>query len=224
MPQLSGAAAFFDVDETLVTAKTMFSFLEFHLAATGHPPQLYRQARADLQQLAARGTAREDVNRAYYRLYAGASVAELTRQGEQWFERQLADPDFFHPPGVQALRHHLAAGDQVVLVSGSFFPCLDPIAHHLGAHEALGTPQLIANGHLTGEVSHPMIGPAKATSARTWAHTHGLDPTHCSAYGDHATDLDLLRAVGHPVVVGTDPLLLAEIASSGGSQLAGVSR
>ncbi len=151
-------------------------------------------------------------------------MAELADQGEQWFERQLADDGFFHPPGVQALRRHLAAGDQVVLVSGSFFPCLDPIARHLGAQEALGTPQLVADGRLTGEVSHPMIGAAKGTAVRAWARTHGLDPDHCSAYGDHATDLELLRAVGHPVAVGDDPVLLAEVARSGGGRLAGIGR
>ncbi|WP_371480780.1 HAD family hydrolase [Kitasatospora sp. NBC_00315] len=222
MPHVSGAAAFFDVDETLVTAKTMFSFLEFHFEAAGRPPAVYRRARSELQLLSARGMAREEVNRAYYRHYAGAEVAELVRQGEEWFERQTADEGFFHRPGVQALRRHLAAGDQVVLVSGSFFPCLDPIARHLGAQEALGTPQLIADGRLTGEVSHPMIGAAKGRSVRAWARTHGLDPARCSAYGDHSTDLELLRAVGHPVVVGDDPVLLAEVARTGGGRLAGV--
>lgn len=223
MRPVSGAAAFFDVDETLVTAKTMFSFLEFHLAAGGRPPQAYDQARAELQGLSAQGMAREEVNRAYYRLYAGAEVATLRRQGEQWFEHQLATaPGFFHRPGVDALRRHQAAGDQIVLVSGSFFPCLEPIARHLGAHDALGTPQLTAGGRLTGEVSHPMIGPAKGRSARAWARTHGLDPAHCSAYGDHSTDLDLLRAVGHPFAVGDDPVLLAEITRTGGGHLAGV--
>ncbi|KJS63170.1 HAD family hydrolase [Streptomyces rubellomurinus] len=222
MPEVPGAAAFFDVDETLVTAKTMFSFLEFHFAATGRPPAVYHRARTGLRLLSDHGLSREEVNRAYYRHYAGAEAADLTRQGEEWFRQQLAGGGFFHLPVLRALERHLAAGDRVVLVSGSFFPCLDPIARHLGAHEALGTPQLIVAGRLTGEVTHPMIGPAKAVAARGWAHTHGLDPTRCTAYGDHATDLPLLRAVGHPVAVGDDPALLAEAARPGGRHLAGV--
>lgn len=222
MPRKPGAAAFFDVDETLVGAKTMFSFLEFHLAATGRPGEVYEQARAELQRLADDGMAREDVNRAYYRHYTGTPVADLIEQGQAWFRRQLREEGFFHPPGVAALRAHLAAGDHAVLVSGSFFPCLDPIARHLGARAALGTEQVLDAGHLTGEVIRPMIGAAKGKAARTWAAEHGIDPADCSAYGDHSTDLDLLRAVGHPVAVGDDPLLLTHVEQRGGTTLPGI--
>lgn len=38
---------------------------------------------------------------------------------------------------------------------------------------------------------------------------HGVDPAACVAYGDHASDLPMLDAVGHAVVVGDDPVLIA---------------
>ncbi|MFL6113388.1 MAG: haloacid dehalogenase-like hydrolase, partial [Catenulispora sp.] len=125
------ALAFFDVDETLVADKTIFSFLRHHYAAAGRDPGDYPRIRARLRRQAEAGTPREEVNRAYYRLFAGSTAAELEKSGAAWFANQLTG-DFFHPPALEALRAHAAAGDTVVLVSGSFFACLDPIARYVG--------------------------------------------------------------------------------------------
>ncbi|MEV5277575.1 HAD family hydrolase [Streptomyces sp. NPDC051994] len=215
-------ASFFDVDETLVTQKTLFGFLRFHFTATGRPAGAYERARAGVLGLRERGASREEANRAYYALYAGASAAELTEQGKVWFRLQLRSGGFFHPPGLDALRRHQADGDATVLVSGSFFPCLDPIAQHLGADDVFGTAPVIMDGRLTGDVVRPMIGDAKADVVVAWATGHGVDPADCYAYGDHASDLQLLRAVGHPVAVGDDPALRAHVTEAGGGILPGV--
>ncbi|MFF3978647.1 HAD family hydrolase [Streptomyces sp. NPDC001828] len=224
MPQHpTPATAFFDVDETLVTQKTLFDFLRFHYEATGHPPTAYTRARAALTRMRDAGAPREQANRAYYGLYAGASEEELAEQGQAWFQARLSTGGFFHPPGVAALRGHQHAGHATVLVSGSFFPCLGPIAQHLGADDVFGTSPLVMDGRLTGEVVRPMIGEAKADVALAWAAGHGVDPADCFAYGDHSSDLQLLRAVGHPVVVGDDPALRAHVTEAGGRTLPGVS-
>lgn len=216
-------ASFFDVDETLVAQKTLFSFLRFHLTAEGRPPAAYDQAYAGLVRLKGRGASREEANRAYYTLYEGASADRLAEQGRVWFEEQLRAGGFFHGPGVEAFRRHREAGDPTVLVSGSFFACLDPIAEHLGADEVFGTSPLVLDGRLTGEVARPMIGAAKADIALAWAAGHGVDPRDCFAYGDHVSDLELLRAVGHPTAVGDDPALRAYVvAVAGGRSLPGV--
>ncbi|MFJ8313175.1 MULTISPECIES: HAD family hydrolase [unclassified Streptomyces] len=215
-------AAFFDVDETLVTQKTLFGFLRFHFAAEDRPASAYEDARAGILGLRDRGVSREVANRAYYALYAGASQDALAEQGNAWFQEQMRAGGFFHPPGLDALRRHRAAGDAAVLVSGSFFACLDPIAEHLGADDVFGTAPVVMDGRLTGEVVRPMIGAAKASVAVAWAAGHGVDPADCFAYGDHASDLQLLRAVGHPVAVGDDPALCAHVTEAGGRILPGV--
>ncbi|SEN90176.1 HAD-superfamily subfamily IB hydrolase, TIGR01490 [Actinacidiphila rubida] len=215
-------AAFFDVDETLVAQKTMFGFLRFHLAAAGRPPADYEGAYRAIQALKDRGATREEANRAYYTLYAGASAAELAAQGRAWYLEQRRAGGFYHGPGTQALRRHQESGDATVLVSGSFFPCLDPVAEHLGATAVLGTPVVVREGRLTGEVRRPMIGAAKAEAAAAWAAARGIDLAGCHAYGDHSSDLELLRAVGHPVAVGADPVLRAHVARAGGRTLPGL--
>jgi len=222
-PPQAKAAAFFDVDDTLVTVKTMLSFLQFHLKATGCPEQSYYDAAAGLEQLTRQGIPRDEVNRAYYRLFAGVLAVELEDCGALWFREQLRAESFFHQPVVAALAEHRAAGQATVLVSGSFFPALNPIAAYVEAEAVLGTEQVIKDGRLTGEVVRPMIGAAKGEAVVIWADGAGIDLSDCFAYGDHATDLDLLCEVGHPVAVGDDPVLLAHIHRVGGHRLPGSS-
>jgi len=66
----------------------------------------------------------------------------------------------------------------------------------------------------------PMIADAKARALIAQCAVLGLDRSACSAYGDHASDLAMLEAVGDPVVVGTDPVLTARAADGGWRTLA----
>jgi HAD superfamily hydrolase (TIGR01490 family) len=208
-------AAFFDVDETLITVKSMFRFLEFHLAQRGMPPAVYERVRDDLAELAARGRTRQFTNRAYYRVYANQRAAQITAQARAWFATELANGGLFVDGVLSALRGHTAAGDLVVLVSGSFPPCVEPIARHVGADLVVCTSPEIVDGVYTGRVERPVIGQAKADAAREILAEHGIRAEDSHAYGDHASDLMMLREVGHPVVVGDDPIL-AVIAEEAG--------
>jgi phosphoserine phosphatase len=68
-------------------------------------------------------------------------------------------------------------------------------------------PVTDAAGILTGDVIRPMIGTAKADAVRDTMMQLGLTPADCYAYADHSSDLDMLTQVGHPRVVGADPVL-----------------
>ncbi|OLT25027.1 HAD family hydrolase [Nocardiopsis sp. CNR-923] len=217
------AIAFFDVDETLIGPKSMFSFLEFRFTSDGREPSAYDRAVADLRAMAAGGAPRQDVNRAYYRLMAGESTDRLRGLGRAWFETASARAGFWHPPVVERLRRHRDQGDLVVLLSGSFFACLEPIAGAVGANWALGTRPVARDGRTTGEVVVPMIGATKGTAARAAAAVRGVPLADCTAYGDHSSDLSLLSAVGHPVAVGDDSVLGAHADRHGWERIRDVS-
>lgn len=214
----STAGAFFDVDETLVRVKSMFHFLEFYLRRRGEPDSTYVRLTRAIQVAAAAGVPREQINRAYYRLYAGENAESLAAAGDAWFEHSV-ERDLFIPETVAELAARRANGDFTVLVSGSFFACLDPIAAQLRADWVFGTRPVVRNGVLTGEVVTPVIGGTKARIAGAVAAVRGLDLARSSAYGDHASDLELLDAVGEPVVVGDDPVLTARAAAAGWRRL-----
>lgn len=217
----SRAVAFFDVDETLITVKSMSSFLAFYWDRAGEDRDRFLRARNEHLRDQAAGVSRSRLNRAFYRHFRGASGAELNRAGREWFASEQAQGGLFHQPAVDALRGHRRAGDLVVLVSGSFLPCLAPVAEALHADVVLCTTAEERDGVLTGEVGPPVIGPRKAYLARQTMSDHRADPRDCHAYGDHASDADLLRAVGHPVVVGDDPVLTSLARRERWAQLVG---
>jgi HAD superfamily hydrolase (TIGR01490 family) len=202
-------AIFFDVDETLITVKSMFSFLEFYLDRRDAPPGTYRRRLADLNALAQSGASRSEVNREYYAAYAGERAADLVILGREWFAAQVALGGLFHPVPLAELTEGRQAGSRIYLVSGSFFACLDPIAEAVGATAALGTQLHVERGLLTGEVSTPMIGEEKARTARHLMASLELDPRDCLSYGDHQSDVPFLSTTGNSVVVGDNSDMLA---------------
>jgi phosphoserine phosphatase len=60
-----------------------------------------------------------------------------------------------------------------------------------------------------------MIGRSKAVVVHATARRRGARLTDCHAYADHASDLAMLRRVGHPHVVGEDPVLVAAAHAEG---------
>jgi HAD superfamily hydrolase (TIGR01490 family) len=201
--------AFFDVDETLLAGKSIFEFLRHWLALTGDDSR-YQAVRATARRDAAAGVPREELNRRFYRHLAGASHAELLTEGRHWYDGIRRSPRGFVRAGLDAVATHKAAGDLVVLVSGSMRPILDPVAADLHADLVLCTELVVAaDGTLTGEVVHPMIGPMKQRAVTDLMADIGVDPLDCFGYGDHTSDLDMLAAVGNPHVIGDDADLVA---------------
>lgn len=205
----SDTAAFFDVDETLTTGKSMFDFLRFHGDDDRTPDVGQARRSAAMRKLIAEGSAtREEVNHTYYRIYRGLSPELLRDQGARWFDEQRSTPGFIRPAVVRALVRHRLSGHAVVLVSGSFPACLEPLQVAVGARHLLCTRPLVGtDGLLTGEIEQPMIGASKAVAMRALAREHGYSLPRSFGYGDHASDLPFLLEVGHPTVVGSDPVL-----------------
>ncbi|MFC3995920.1 HAD family hydrolase [Nocardiopsis sediminis] len=216
------ALAFFDVDETLITIKSMFDFYDFFLAAIGHSEDEQARLREQARSLLKPGMPRKEGNRLFYRRFAGYSTAEVAKHGQAWFDKRLAEGGLFNGDVLAALRRHRAAGLNTVLVSGSFTACLDPVAEHAGADAVLCTRLEEQGGVYTGEVLRSMIGDGKARSARELITELGVSAADCHAYGDHTSDLELLTLVGHPVVVGDNAEMRTEAAANGWPVLEGL--
>ncbi len=213
--------AFFDVDETLISIKSMFDFLPSWGARRGAPEQAQELA-SSLEQARAAGTSREQLNRLYYRGFRGAALAELMAAGDHWFEErfQRGQPPY-HPEVLARLAQHRVEGLEPVLVSGSMPPLLQPIARQLGVQHCLCTQlRCDARGVLTGEIGEPQtIGAGKATALRAFVTQHGAEARACFAYGDDLSDAPMLEAVGAAVAVGESPGLVALAQQRGWSRL-----
>ena len=204
----SGAAAFFDLDNTMIKGASLF-----HLAK-----ELYRRdffptrviLRALWLQVWFRVVGREnaghieDARAALLSFIAGHSVAELEEIGEEVYEQSIAPIVW---PGTQVLsRAHLDAGEQVWLVTAAPVEMAGIIAYRLGMNGALGTTaehdeQGIYTGRLRGELLH---GAAKADALLALAKAEGFDLSRCAAYSDSYNDLPMLTLVGRPGVINPD--------------------
>lgn len=116
--------------------------------------------------------------------------------------------DRVRPEAKRLLDQHRHAGRATYIVSASPIELVEPLAKALGMTAGIGTRSRIVDGAYTGELDGPFCyGPGKVEAMReiaTWEH---LDLDLCWAYSDSASDLPMLRAVGHPVAVNPDAKL-----------------
>lgn len=193
---------FFDVDDTLISVKSMMSFQNFWFEVF---PDAGAEARyhADLRQHLHSDASWEFLNRLYYQHFRGRRVLDVKRCGEAWFRHmQAKHPAFFHPVPLAELRYHQYHGHEIVFVSGSFPALLRPIATHLRVRHILATTLEIKGEVYTGEILAPQtIGQGKVEAMDLFLHAVGGRADSCYAYGDDISDLPMLEAVGNPVVV-----------------------
>jgi HAD superfamily hydrolase (TIGR01490 family) len=210
---------FCDVDQTLINCKSIFDFLDYYLGGRYGPAGLQRAAavrRGLLGQLAA-GVPQEQLNREYFRVWAGQSVFNVAEWGRRWHADRVLGDSLYLPAVCDAIARHRADGAVIALISGSFPAVLDPIAEDIGATELICVRPEVTNGVLTGEIlGVPILGEAKRLAVQALLGAYpNIDPQDCYAYGDHTSDLPMLAEVGHPVVVGGDPELMAHLPGAG---------
>ena len=201
------AAAFFDVDNTMMVGASIFHFAR-GLAAR----KFFTNsdlARFALQQVKFRvaGKESQDGIRASREqalsFVAGHTIDELNALGEEIYDELMADKIW---PGTRALAQmHLDAGQRVWLVTATPVELATIIARRLGLTGALGTVAEHENGVYTGRLVGEMLhGPAKAHAVRALAAREGLDLRRCTAYSDSANDVPMLSVVGTAVAVNPD--------------------
>ncbi|MCA5895079.1 HAD-IB family hydrolase [Isoptericola sp. NEAU-Y5] len=205
-PPTAGAAAFFDVDNTIIRGAS-----SFHLARALYQRRFF--GTADLVRFALiqakylifgeSRTQIESVRNRALSLIAGRSVAEITAVGEEVYDTVLELRIF---PGTKRLLDaHVAAGDQVWLVTATPVEIGGLIARRLGATGCLGTIAEHSGGYYTGRlIGDLMHGESKGAAVRELAEREGLDLEASYAYGDSLNDLPMMRSVGNPCPINPD--------------------
>jgi HAD superfamily hydrolase (TIGR01490 family) len=194
------AAAFVDVDGTLLAQTTTFLFARilrrrglikrsFVLRALYHGLQ-HRFGRLDYGRLVNFGL----------KSIARIPVVELERIAYDNFV------EFVRPRLYEGVVEHFNAlrrsGTSVVLVSSSPQIVIEPLSLFLGCTDMLTTPVIIERGRLVGVGSGPACyGEGKLYWAERWAASHGIMMDESVAYADNWSDRALLERVGKAVVV-----------------------
>src|SRR6266508_1292094 len=213
VPADSGAAAFFDVDNTMMQGASIY-WLARGLAARNYFTT-QDLMRFGWQQLKFRLLASEDAGdmaaarQAALAFIAGRRADEMEELSESVYDELMEERIW---SGTRALAQlHLDAGQRVWLVTAAPVELGRVIATRLGLTGALGTVAEVRDGAYTGQLVGDLLhGPAKADAITALAAEEGLDLARCTAYSDSANDLPMLCLVGHAVAVNPDTALRRE--------------
>jgi putative phosphoserine phosphatase/1-acylglycerol-3-phosphate O-acyltransferase len=207
------AAAFFDLDRTLLTTSSTPAFNQalFEtglMSKAGFPGQglmmrFYELAGETLPSMAlARAAAPASRGKSV------SEIAEAARLAAELLEPQIA------PFARHLLDGHRDAGRPLVLATTTPSDLVRPLAEKLGFDDVVATRYASKEdaygvrrytGRLDGQFCWSV---GKLRAVRRWAGDHDVDLQSSYAYSDSVYDLPLLGAVGHPTVVNPDLRLL----------------
>jgi HAD superfamily hydrolase (TIGR01490 family) len=205
------AAAFFDLDKTLMAGS---SGMQFARVATRQRIVGRRQlARWAIEHLRyrLRGTTDErtaEVLRVARELISGVPALKIARMGPAVMADILPR---VYPQMLAEVHAHQDAGRPTFIVSAAGNEIVESLARVLGMEGGIGTSyEIDAGGEFTGRLDGPFVyGPGKVEAMESFAARHRIDLAASYAYSDSLSDLPMLRAVGHPVAVNPDPPLAA---------------
>ena len=206
----SGRIAFFDVDNTMLRGSTLFLMARgLYKRGFFAPRELTQKA---LAQLRFRISGKErkgemvHIRESALAFIKGQRVSQLGEIAEEIYEERIKEAIWNGT--LDLARAHLAAGDEVWLVTATPIEVANVMVERLGLSGALGTvaesKDGIYTGFLVGELLH---GGAKAAAVAKLAEGRRVDLANCVAYSDSANDLPMLNSVGDPHVINPDSKL-----------------
>jgi HAD superfamily hydrolase (TIGR01490 family) len=203
-------AAFFDLDRTLMQGSSAFQFgRAAYRAGLMSRRQLVADGMANLR-FRLRGSNDADTAALRDRIsgaLAGTRVRDLERLGAEVLAGILPR---LYPQMLAVAYEHQDAGRRVYIVTAASQELAEMLAHVLRFDGAIGTRySTVQDGVFTGVPAGPFIyRTGKAVAMQELAERAGIELAESYAYSDSESDLPMLRAVGHPVVVNPDADLL----------------
>jgi HAD superfamily hydrolase (TIGR01490 family) len=200
-----GAAAFFDLDRTLIRRSSALALAgPFQERGLIGRKQLAKAA-AWQMLFAARGASAETVRKAAEDgliLLRDLEVDEMRALVGEALETVLK-PLVYREP-LDHVAKHRARGEPVFVVSATLQEIIEPLAEELGFDGAVGSLCEVIDGRYTGRTLRACHGEGKAEAVRELAVAEDIDLSRSTAYSDSHTDLPFLEAVGRPVAVNPD--------------------
>lgn len=210
VPQDTEAAAFFDVDNTLIQGSSLILlaqglFRKRFITLSELAPALRKQIRYRVSGSENADDIAEGREQALA-IVKGKSVAQLKQACREIVDNRMLEKSYADT--IELASMHLAAGQQVWLVSATPVQIGQALAETLGFTGALGTVAEEENGKFTGRLVGDILhGPGKKHAVAALAALQQLDLSKCTAYSDSINDLPMLEMVGSPVAINPDRAL-----------------
>jgi HAD superfamily hydrolase (TIGR01490 family) len=199
------AAAFFDLDKTLIEGS---SAVHFARAAYTAGMRSRREIAGDLYanlKFRFRGSTDEETDAlrdAVLQALAGQREVDLKRLGPTVLAGILP---LIYTEVLEEAWSHIDAGRPAYIVTAASHELAETLASVLALTGGIGVRSEVRDGVYTGEPDGPFTyREGKVTAIKDLADVEGFDLAQCYAYSDSESDLPMLRAVGHPVAVNPD--------------------
>ena len=193
------AAAFFDLDRTIISGSSVFTFgyVAYRNGMLPRSDLIKDLVSAILFQFTGASDEKsEAVKNRILDSITGLRVDDLRHLGGDIIPR-LLDGVRRESRGLIDLHHD--AGRDTFIVSASPIEIIADFSAALGMSGALGTVAEVVDGIYTGDLAEPFCyGEGKAIAIEKVAAANGYDLALCYAYSDSASDLPMLEAVGPP--------------------------
>ncbi|QDH10631.1 HAD family hydrolase [Nocardioides dongxiaopingii] len=213
---MAPAAAFFDLDKTIIAKSSTLAFSKPFQAGglisrramlrSTYAQFVYLVGGADHDQM-------EKLRQFMSQLVAGWDVATV-REIVADTLHNVVDP-IVYDEAVGLIAEHSLAGRDVIIVSASGSEVVEPIGELLGADHVIASRLEVVDGHYTGEIDYYAYAEEKARAIRDLAARDGYDLAQCYGYSDSVTDVPMLEAVGFPHAVNPDKELRRHAAAAG---------
>ncbi len=203
---MSSAAAFYDLDGTLIRTNLVHVFAYFARNDQGILKSIGRTAGTILGLplfAGANAYSRKVFNDLFFKWYKGQSADRLRYLADDLFE-EVIEPGIY-PGTLPLLEKSRSMGLRQVVVTGALDVTIKPLLRHLGITEFVANRLEFVDGVATGRLVPPVMASAsKASWIRTYAEAEGLSLSDCYAYADSMSDLPMLSIVGHPAATNPD--------------------
>jgi HAD superfamily hydrolase (TIGR01490 family) len=199
------AAAFFDLDKTLMEGSSAFQFARAaYKNGQLSRRQLARDIRANIKFRLEGSTdeATAELRDRVFESLAGQRVVDLQRLTPDVLAGVLPR---LYPQMLHVAWEHQDAGRAVFIVTAASQEMAEILAHVLHFDGGIGSRSEVHDGVYTGRPAGPFTyREGKAEAIREVAREQGFDLAECYAYSDSESDLPMMRTVGHPVAVNPD--------------------
>lgn len=214
---MTSAAAFFDLDRTLIRGSATFPLAVAAFRAGMVPPRDLLQDAVSAVGFIAHGSTDEGsaaLRERILRAVAGHPAEEVIALGDGFIPK-IAQGVL--PEARTLLTEHAARGEARYVVSASPIEIVGRLAEAMGLEGGIGTrSEIDAEGRYTGRLDGPFCyREGKVAEVERIAALHGHDLAACYAYSDSISDLPFLEMVGHPVAVNPDAELRAHARERG---------
>ena len=200
------AAAFFDMDGTLIDGDTNDLSLHFFVRK-GLKPKEFLAPLSEMGRLFFLG--KVDINevaRFAVQPLIGLDAAQRTALLEECVREAIAP--HFKPGAKAAVAFHHRRGDTLVMVTSTNDYLARKVADAFGIEYVIASPMELKHGVLTGRQAGIIpYQQDKVVRIREFLREHHLDLKDSWAYGDSINDLPMLLSAEHPFAVDPEKSL-----------------